>query len=460
MKLKEVLFFICLILVNRQLEAVDAFSYFSNHEMPLSVKMPNWCDISENLTLKYESDEYYKKWHKGVKSTDFSGFYSGVSISKQLNKNTAFVFDKTISNHQTWFISGEEEKLNFSLRSKSSETDIKFIFKLPSNSLMEIGRIDGDYIFNGNSDLGNELAGVLGDYPKLKFNNNLTNDYFKMVANYKNLDFRFNGDFKHYRHKFSNVDEFTQLDINHDRKERRRYIEADINTKTKFKPYISYFDFNESGNGIDKRSNVIPFGSNKGYSKCVSRTIGTSYKHLTTTFFADYSNVNLDLSSDLFFNLVNIDPLFLFSTNYANYSFNLKADNEKMYRLGGAKISSKREVSFQYSLYSMDCEAYRYLSKYKTEYFIFPKVETSSKARIGTLYLHRADFEFCKKERNGKWVVDLNFMVPIFKSDSKADLKIGAGSGSSESGAFISKTTKDDKIRGGWQITLARVINI
>ena len=153
------------------------------------------------------------------------------------------------------------------------------------------------------------------------------------------------------------------LTINHKRKVRIRDYELSYNLNNKWFPYIRYSDCYDSGYGLDYRDNRVLMGRNNSYFKFVTRTIGTAYEYKHGWYYADYSNLFADMSADEFFNMVNIDPLFYFSTRFVDYRINYKPTSGHMGRIGFKRHHRSINYSMQYSLAKYYGNYFKYSEK-------------------------------------------------------------------------------------------------
>ena len=148
------------------------------------------------------------------------------------------------------------------------------------------------------------------------------------------------------------------------------------------------------------------------------------------------------MSADIFFNMVNIDVLFFFSTRFVDYRTNFKPETGHMGRIGFKRHHRSINYGMQYSLAKLHGNTYKFGEKIK-----FSGNERDIQILNRSLYLHRIDFAASRPDKYGSWNVGLKVLAPYFKTHrTKAAGEAGDGRGHKP----------DKKYRGGWQFVVMR----
>ena len=416
----------------------------SQPDKPLAVDKPSWLIEDSRLRLGYEVNETYKKWVDNIKVTDIEG--SSFNCELQINpvKNFAFGFSKKFLSHQNWTNDEKKDMNPFNLK-LDNHYDEAYI-KLGSDHFkLMYGHIETNDDFEGRYELHEDIINALGSEPDIIFNTNGTSDYYKAYAEHKKIRFAFSYEKNKYKHKISATTDIMGLTINHKRKVRIRDYELSYNLNNKWFPYIRYSDCYDSGYGLDYRDNRVLMGRNNSYFKFVTRTIGTAYEYKHGWYYADYSNLFADMSADEFFNMVNIDPLFYFSTRFVDYRINYKPTSGHMGRIGFKRHHRSINYSMQYSLAKYYGNYFKYSEKIK-----FTGNKREIKNINKSLYVHRMDVITSRPDKYGSWNIGLKVFVPFFRSHKEKVEEEGVG--------VIHKPSK--KYRGGWQILLMREMKL
>ena len=416
----------------------------SQPDKPLAVSKPSWMIEDSRLRLGYEVNETYKKWLDDYKVTDLKGssFFSELQINPV--KNFAFGLAKKFKSSQSW-VNKEKKDMNpfdFDLNSHYSEAFIKLgseRFKLM------YGHIETKDKFDGRYELHEDIINALGSEPDIIFNTDGTSDYFKAFAQHKKFKLAFSHESKKYKHIIDASTDIMSLDINHKRKVRVRDYELSYDLNKRWFPYIRYADYRDKGYGLDYRDNRVLMGRNNSYFKFVTRTIGTAYEYKHGWYYADYSKLFADMSADEFFNMVNIDPLFYFSTRFVDYRINYKPTSGHMGRIGFKRHHRSINYSMQYSLAKYYGNYFKYSEKIK-----FTGNKREIKNINKSLYVHRMDVITSRPDKYGSWNIGLKVFVPFFRSHKEKVEEEGVG--------VIHKPSK--KYRGGWQILLMREMKL
>ena len=412
-------------------------------DKPLSLGKPGWVDENPRLRLSYEVNEMYKKWLDNNKVTDFEG--TGFNASLQINpaKHFAFGFSKKFLNNQSWINNEKKDMPVFNFDSKNYYNEV--FVKLGSERIkLMYGHIETKDYFDGYYELHEDIINALGSEPEIKFNTDGTSDYVKAYAEHKKFKFAYFHELNKYKHKISADTDIMGLCINHNRKVRVRDYELSYDLNKKWFPYIRYSDYRDTGFGNDYRDNRVLIGRNNSHFKFVTRTIGAVYEYKHGWYYADYSKVFADMSADEFFNMVNIDVLFYFSTRFVDYRISFKPERGHMGRIGFKRHHRNINYGMQYSLAKLHGNTYKFGEKTK-----FTGNTTDDKYVSRALYLHRMNIAASRPDNFGSWNIGLNLLVPYFKS-YRPDVP--------EDDEPKSKPKK--KYRGGWQIILMREIKL
>ncbi len=421
--------------------SLDIFSYMSQADKPLGVDKPSWIVEDSRFRLGYEVNETYKKWLDNNKVTDLRGTSFNSELQINPVKNFAFGFSKKFMSHQSW-INKEKKDMSpfdFDLKNHYSEAFIKLgsdRFKLM------YGHIETDDNFDGHYELHEDIIAALGSEPDIKFNTKGKSDYYKVYAEHKKLRFAYSQEKNIYEHRVGASTDIMSLAINHKRKARTRDYELSYALNHKWFPYIRYSDYSDNGFGYDYRDNRVLIGRNNTNFKFVTRTIGTAFEYKHGWYFADYSRLFGDMSADIFFNMVNIDVLFFFSTRFVDYRTNFKPETGHMGRIGFKRHHRSINYGMQYSLAKLHGNTYKFGEKIK-----FSGNERDIQILNRSLYLHRIDFAASRPDKYGSWNVGLKVLAPYFKTHrTKAAGEAGDGRGHKP----------DKKYRGGWQFVVMR----
>ena len=438
--------FIVILFITKPAYSLDVFSYMALPDKPLSINIPFWTIEESRLRLGYEVNETYKKWLDKNKVTDIRGTSFNSELQINPVKHFAFGFSKKFLSHQNW-INKENKDIDpfdLDLKNHYSETFIKLgsdRFKLM------YGHIESNDDFNGRYELHEDIINALGSEPEIKFNTKGKSNYYKVYAEHKKLKFVYSYELNKYKHKISAETDIMRLCINHNRKVRVRDYEISYDSNKKWYPYIRYSDYRDTGFGNDYRDNRVLIGRNNSRFKFVTRTIGTAYEYKHGWYYADYSKVFADMSADEFFNMVNIDVLFYFSTRFVDYRTSFKPERGHMGRIGFKRHHRSINYGMQYSLAKLHGDTYKFGEKTK-----FNGVITDVKCVNRALYLHRMNIAASRPDNFGSWNIGLNILVPYFKS-YEPEAVGGQGRGAAE-------TKPHKKYRGGWQIVLMREIKL
>ena len=421
--------------------ALDLFSYLSQADKPLAVNKPSWLVEDSRLRLGYEVNETYKKWLDNKKVTDLRGTSFNSELQINPLKHIAFGFSKKFMSHQSWL--NEEKKdmspFNFDLKSHNSEAFIKLgseHFKLM------YGHMETDDDFDGRYELHEDIIAALGSEPDVKFNTKGKTDYYKAYAEYKKLRFAYSQEKDKFEHKIGASTDIMSLIINHKRMVRTRDYELSYVLNHKWFPYIRYSDYRDNGKGNDFRDNRVLIGRNNSYFKFVTRTIGAAYEYKHGWYYADYSRINADMSADIFFNMVNIDVLFFFSTRFVDYRTNFKPETGHMGRIGFRRHHRSIDYSLQYSLAKLHGNTYKFGEKTK-----FNGNERDIQILNRSLYIHRMDATATRPDKYGSWNIGMKILGPYFKTHKPEAVGIAGG-------PAAHKPKK--KYRGGWQLVVMR----
>ena len=423
----------------------DIFSYMSQADKPLGLGKPDWLDEKPKLQLSYEVNEVYKKWLDKNKVTDFEG--TGFNAGLQINpaKHFAFGFSKKFLNHQSWINNEKKDMPIFNFDSKNHYNEA--FIKLGSERFkLMYGHIETNDDFDGHYELHEDIINALGSEPDVKFNTDGTSDYVRAYAEHKKLKFAYSYELNKYKHKISAETDIMGLCINHNRKVRVRAYEISYDLNHKWYPYIRYSDYRDTGFGNDYRDNKVLIGRNNSVFKFVTRTIGTAYEHKHGWYYADYSKIFADMSADEFFNMVNIDVLFYFSTRFVDYRTSFKPERGHMGRIGFKRHHRSINYGMQYSLAKFHGDTYKFGGKTK-----FNGNSTDVKYVSRALYLHRMNIAASRPDNFGSWNIGLNILAPYFKSYKPEAVGVISGQTSAK---------PKKKYRGGWQVMLMREINL
>ena len=436
---------VIIFIITKPAYSLNIFSYMSQPDKPVSIDKPYWLVENSRLRLSYEINETYKKWLDKNKVTDLRGTSFNSELQINPVKNFAFGFSKKFLSHQSWINKEKKEMspFNFDLKDHDPEAYIKIgtdHFKLM------YGHIETNDDFVGRYELHKDIINALGSEPEIKFNTKGTSDYYRVYAEHKKLRFTYSQEKSKYKHKIGASTDIMSLIINHKRKVRSRDYELSYNLNQKWFPYIRYSDYIDNGFGNDYRDNRVLIGRNNNYFKFVTRTIGTAYEYKHGWYYADYSKQFGNMSADVFFNMVNIDVLFYFSTRFVDYRTNFKPKTGHMGRIGFKRHHRSINYAMQYSLAKLHGNTYKFSEKTK-----FNGNEHNVQILNRSLYLHRMDISASRPDKYGSWNIGMKVLAPYFKTHKPKTI----GTSSEE---HVHKPHK--KYRGGWQIVLMREIKL
>ena len=413
-------------------------------DKPISIDLPAWTDEAPKLSLSYEVNETYKKWLDNVKVTDFEG--TGFSAKVQINpvEHFSFGFSKKFLVHQSW-INKENKDMPILNFGSNNHFDEVFIKLGSDNFKLMYGHVKSTDNFNGHYELHQDIVNALGSEPDVNFNTKGTDNYIKALIRHKKLGFSYSYDLSKYKHLIDAATNIMELSINHKRQARNREYELSYALGKKWFPYIRFSDYCDTGFGRDYRNNRVLIGRNNSSFKFVVRTIGTAYKYKNGWYYADYSRLFADMAGNTFFNMVNIDPLFFFSTRFVDYQTNFKPNRGNMGRIGFKRHHRSMIYSMQYSLAKIQGDTYKFGEKTK-----FDGITTDTKITNRVLNLHRMDALVSRPDKCGSWNLGLKLLFPKVNSSKEKTINAGGGAG----GVAAPKADKD--YRGGWQLILMR----
>lgn len=436
-----------ILLIGSPAYSLDTFSYMSQADKPLRIDKPSWVDEHSRLRLCYEVNETYKKWLDNNKVTDFRGTSFNSELQINPVKNFAFGFTKKFMSHQSW-INKEKKDMSpfdFDLKNHNNEAYVK----LGSDHFkIMYGHIETNDDFDGRYELHEDIINALGSEPDINFNTKGTSDYYRLYTEHKKLRFVYSYEKDKYEHKIDASTDIMSLTINHKRKVRTRDYELSYNLNQKWFPYVRYSDYSDNGFGNDYRDNRVLIGRNNSYFKFVTRTIGTAYEYKNGWYYADYSRLFGDMSANIFFNMVNIDVLFFFSTRFVDYKTNFKPETGHMGRIGFKRHHRSISYAMQYSLAKLHGNTYKLGEKTK-----FNGNERDVQILNRSLYFHRMDIATSRPDNYGSWNIGLKVLVPYFKTHKPKTIEI-PGTG----GEAVHKPHK--KYRGGWQLLVMREFSL
>ena len=427
-------------IITKPAYSLDIFSYMSQPDKPISFEKPCWLVEDSRLRLSYEVNETYKKWLDNSKVTDLRGTSFNSELQINPVKNFSFGFSKKFLSHQSW-INKEKKDMspfNFALKDHNNEAYVK----IGSDRLkLMYGHTETNDDFIGRYELHEDIINALGSEPEIKFDTKGTSDYYRVFAEHKKLRFAYSQERNKYRHRIAASTEIMSLAINLKKKVRSRDYELSYNLNQKWFPYIRYSDYIDNGFGNDYRDNRVLIGRNNNYFKFVTRTIGTAYEYKHGWYYADYSRLFGNMSADVFFNMVNIDVLFYFSTRFVDYRTNYKPERGHMGRIGFKRHHKNINYAMQYSLAKLHGNTYKLGEKTK-----FNGNERDTQILNRALYVHRMDIAASRPDKYGSWNIGLKVLVPFFKTHKPKTI--------GEKDEAIHKPHK--KYRGGWQIVIMR----
>lgn len=421
--------------------AVDFYDYLSLPDRPLHINSaPDWVSECSRLDLKYEINEEYKKWLDGRKVASFDGNSLGAELQVNPVKHFAFGLKKRFLAHQSW-INNEKNEMDIFNFGSNNRVNGAYV-KIGSDNLrVMFGKTKTYDRLSGHYDLHEDVVAALGSEPDVSFNTDGVCNYAKVFSKIKKIKLVLGYESNRYKHSIVGATDIMSLSINHERKVKCREAELSYDAGKRWYPYARFYTYEDFGNGINYKNNIGIFGNNNTTFKSWVRTFGSAYEYKHGWYYADYSRVFADVYADMFLNMVNIDPLFFFSTRYVSYDMNFKPKTGYMGRIGFKRHHRSMEYNMQYSLAKLHGNTCK--TSKKSKMFGY---DNETKIINRNLYLHRMDISVRRPDKYGFWDFGVKILAPQFKKEEKA--------GNLLSPAAPAEPSK--RYRGGWQLTVMR----
>ena len=436
------------------LKAVDIFAWLGMPDRPLAIAAPDWAKKGSRLRLEYDTHEYYKRWVDDRLVNDFSGKGSHAELSMQLLPDFAIGARKKFAEPQAWENSMNDKSDRFHMDSKAEAGDV-FLRVVRRKFALEIGGGSGKGYFTGEYDLHRDIINALGSNPPLHLNNGETSKYAKFFGTFRRFKLALAINEAKYAHRASASTPALNLVLNHDRKVRQKSAELSWTGYKGFSPYLRYEDYQDDGNGENFKDLRFKFGSNRSEIGVNGLTLGGVYRYKSTRYFAELSRIDFDADLATDFNLITLNPLFLFGTNRVAYRIDYRPDNPWALRLGGQRFYRGIDYFAQYSYASFSGVSTTWSSK---DYSMFAKSETDVTVSDASVELHRLALCLSRPDHAGRWQAKLNLLVPVGEiNERKEAIPSVPGPPPPPQPA---KLKPEESIRGGWQIIIAREFDL
>lgn len=444
---KQNLLFLFFLLTSCSAWAADVFKYMSMTDVPLSVSLPVWSEMQSKLSFGYEVNEAYKKWLDGVKVADFSGHSFREAYQYKINERFTAGASFINGGKQKWKNKEKKEMSVFNFDSGSS-TDEFFVKYSDEYFSAVLGKGRAKDELEGSYHLHKDIVSALGANPEIFFDTDTDYTYWRLYKEHKKAKLLIGGEKSQIDHEIYTETPAMKLTLNLNRKVYEKFAEMSYEVNSQWAPYFRRYQYKDLGAGTNYRSDVYEVGNNGMHFKSAVSTFGTAYTRKNADYWLDYSKISLKASANTFFNLGNIEPLFLFSSGPIAVDYNVKYSPEevRMARFGLKRHYRQTNYFLQYSLTKLVGDTTQHSLKRYSPFFSTPDFE-ESKTKKRSTRMHRFDFTLKAPTNKGHWVYKLNLLAPITKT-----LRKGSSDGKT--------TPKPDKdIRGGWQLIIAREFN-
>ncbi len=436
--------------------AVDIFSWLGMADRPLAISAPDWAGNGSKLRFVWDTHEYYKRWVDNRLVSDFSGSSSGADLTVQLLPSLAVGARKKFAEPQTWKNSMDDRSDRFNLKSEAESGEV-FFRVVRRNFAFEAGTASGKSFFTGEYDLHPDIVNALGANPPVYLNNRETGRFARLYGTRGRLTLKFALSSDKHSHRVSASTPALDIVLNHDRNVQQKSAEVSWNGGKGWRgltPYLRYDDYSDEGDGENFSDTRFKFGNNHSSVDLSSIGAGGVFRYKSTRYFVEYSRLDLDIDLATDFNLITLNPLFLFGTNRVAYRLGYHPDDPWALRLGGQRFFRGIDYFVQYSYAAVSGVATTWSSK---EYNMFADSETDVVVRDTTLDLHRMAMSLKRPDKSGNWQLSLNLLVPVAESEERRPPTVPAPVPAPPGPA---KARPEESIRGGWQIVVAREFNL
>jgi len=432
--------------------AVDIFSWLGMADRPLGISAPAWATRGSNLRLEIDSHEYYKRWVENRLVSDFSGSSTRADLTIQLLPSFAVGVRKKFTEPQTWKNSMDDRSDRFCMKSEAESGDI--FFRVARRSFaVEAGGGSGKSFFTGDYELHRDLINALGANPPIYLNNGETVRFAKFYGTRGRLRFAYAVSGTKYAHRVSANTPALDIVLNHDREVRQQSAELSWSCRQGFAPYIRFDDYRDQGNGENFRDIRYKFGNNSSEFAVSGVGLGSVYRYKGTRYFAEFSRLNLDLDLATDFNLITLNPLFLFGTNRVAYRLGFHPHGPWALRLGGQRMYRGIDYFAQYSFAAVSGVVSTWSAK---DFDMFANTTIDLTESDTKVDLHRFSLSMKRPDSSGNWQLNLNLLVPLAESVEQKP----PAPPTPAPAPGPARSRPEESIRGGWQIVVGREFNL
>lgn len=448
--LKTVMLLLVLSLLAGKADAIDIFAWLSMAEKPLAIADPDWVRPGSRLRLEFDNHEYYKRWVDDRLVNDFSGHRAGAELSVQLLSGFTVGARKKLLEPQNWENSQDDKSARFKMTSESESGDVFCRFRQRFFTF-EAGVGSSKSYFEGSYDLHPDLINALGENPPLFLNNGDTHRYARLFSHYRQFKLTLGAGRAKYSHRLAANTPAMNVVLNHARDVSEQSAELAWEGFKGFSPYLRYTAYKDEGSGENYKDVKFKFGNNSSNVEISALSLGGAYRYKGSKYFAELSQLDLNVDLQTDFNLITLNPLFLFATNRVDYHVDFRPDDPWALRLGFQRFYRGIEYFAQYSYTALSGPVNTVSSK---EYNMFSSSSSEVTIVESSLELHRLGLCLRRPDKEGQWQAQLNLLVPIYRSDEEEKPSTGT-----VPGATLPTTEPlkpEESVRGGWQIIIAR----
>ncbi len=430
--------------------AFDLYQALALPSLPPPLAEPGFLPKDRTLTISSTWEEMYRKWQDGSELARFVGNRQDARLTWRVTDRFGLAGSWRLAGTQDW-MNRETGKIDqFSL--DNSEDACSLALRWWGNDhAVEYRTIQSSDRFSGRYSLHEDLVKALGSQPDLDFET-LTGGTALRIAGHWN-DLVYEGETARTRidHSIRTLRTRLALLVPQHRTVKEIGGTVTMASRDLVQPFFRWFRRTEEGLGVSVKDGRFVFGHSGLDLALNGHALGLAVKRRRRPWFVEFTRHSLSGTARFAFNLITLDPLFLFATNEVDTTVTVPQEHPWTARLGGSfRLPRGITGSGQYGLTRLDFQTVQAQEKVL---FFRSKTEPGSAIRSFRYWFHRAELSFSRKDSSGAWSTRLRLMAPQeIKKPSKKEPVPPGPPGPPAPSAQKPKET----IRGGWQFTIER----
>ncbi|RCK75980.1 MAG: hypothetical protein OZSIB_3710 [Candidatus Ozemobacter sibiricus] len=429
--------------------AVDIYGLMSLPPLPPPLASPSYRLAQNAFRLTSTWEEMYRKWLDGQEVARFTGSRQDARLEWGITQRFGLAGHWRIDGRQD-FLNRETDNLDpFDFRNHE-EADTLALRWWGNDAAVEYEASRSTDRFSGRFTLHPNLVKALGSQPDLDFRTRAGTNALRATWAWNDLQFIGETSRSIIDHAIRTLNSRIALVVPLRRVVRELGGTIAVNSRDLVQPFFRWHRRYDRGTGVSEKDGRFIFGRTQSDLTLTTHAFGLTVKRHRRPWFVEYARHSLSGTETLRNNLITLDPLFLFATNEVGTLVNIPQKYPWSTRIGG-KFRLPRNFSgeLQYALSEISFNTIQTNDKIS---FFRRRREQSTDIRDFRYRVHRSELAFHRPDRHGGWSALLRLLVP--QEIARPPKEGMPGPPAPAPGPAPVKA--EEKIRGGWQLTLER----